>query len=217
MTAYANKVDQTILAGDPRRLGNCVSACVASYLGVPLHVIPHFVELGDRDAEGYGLGWWWALVGFMAAHGLCPVELDDADAAAPGEIVFASGPSPRGVEHQVLYRDGELWHDPHPSRGGVLGVTEVIAWRPKGHDHTPTPMCPVRGRSGRCLQPAGHLAEQVDHTYPPVAITEAQVGRCGDKSAGFQEGDQQLPSVFCNLPSGHPGWHRGDDSSEWSA
>lgn len=164
----STKVDQTILAGDPRRVGNCFAACVASYLGVPLAVVPNFVELGERGEDGYALGWWWAAVGFMAAHGLGPVDLEDVDQGAPDEILFVAGPSLRGVQHQVLYLDGELWHDPHPSREGLLGVTEVIAWRPQLNDHQPTPMCPVVGRTGRCLHPAGHLAELADHLYPPA-------------------------------------------------
>lgn len=173
MTAYANKVDQTILAGDPRRVGNCFAACVASFLGVPLRVVPNFVELGELGEDGYALGWWWAAVGFMAAHGLGPVDLDDVAEGAPSEILFVAGPSARGVAHQVLYRDGTLWHDPHPSHAGLLGITEVLAWRPQDHDHTPTPMCPVMGRTGQCLQPAGHLAERVFHTYPPAPIAQA--------------------------------------------
>jgi hypothetical protein len=135
------RVDQTILLGDTKRLGNCVSACVASYLGLDLEDVPHFVE-HDPDVTVDGstpiTTWWWLLVGFMAAHGLWPVDLDDVDQAEPGEIVFVGGRSERGVLHQVLYRDGELWHDPHPSRAGVQTVTEVLAWRPRRHDHNPT-------------------------------------------------------------------------------
>lgn len=38
-----------------------------------------------------------------------------------------------------------------------------------------------------------------------------QVGRCGNRApALFSE----TPAACC-LPSGHPGWHRADDGSEW--
>ena len=76
----------------------------------------------------------------MAARGLWPVTLESVDDAESTEIVWVAGPSPRGVLHQVLYRDGRLWHDPHPSRDGVLEITEVIVWRPRRHDHSPTPV-----------------------------------------------------------------------------
>lgn len=136
-----HRVDQTILASDPKRQGNCVSACVATYLGVELASVPHFIEQDPEatvDGSAGGIGWWWLLVGFMAGHGLWPVELDRVEDGEPGELLFVAGPSIRGVLHQVLYRDGVLWHDPHPSKAGLLSVVEVLAWRPHTHDHNPT-------------------------------------------------------------------------------
>lgn len=127
-------VDQTILASDPNRQGNCLPACVATYLGVPLEEVPHWAEYQTDDPGA----WWHHWLGFMAGHGLWPTELDDPGDAQPGEVVFVCGPSERGVLHQVLYRDGRLFHDPHPSRAGLLAVTEVLAWRPVRHDHQPT-------------------------------------------------------------------------------
>lgn len=126
-------VDQTILASDPKREGNCLSACVATWLGRPLEHVPHFIERG----EGNGDAWWWMLIGYMAGHGWWPYELDSVD-DDPGQILFVMGMSPRGVCHQVLYRDGVLFHDPHPSRDGIIDVREVISWRRADHDHSPT-------------------------------------------------------------------------------
>ena len=77
-------------------------------------------------------------LGYMAGHGLWPVELEAVDQGDPGEVLFVMGMSPRGVCHQVLYRDGQLFHDPHPARAGITDVREVLAWRPMLHDHTPT-------------------------------------------------------------------------------
>lgn len=135
------RVSQTILAGDPKRQGNCVSACVATYLGVPLAAVPHFVEYDGATVDGTpgGTGWWWLLIGYMAgSRGLWPIELASVDDGEPGELLFVAGPSERGVLHQVLYRNGDLWHDPHPTRAGLLAVSEVLAWRPRLHDHEPT-------------------------------------------------------------------------------
>lgn len=122
-----HRVDQTLFLDTPGRQGNCLSACIATYLAVPLEAVPHFAEYLPDD----GSAWWHLYIGFMAGHGRWPVELDDPHDADPGEVE-------RGVMHQVLYRDGTLWHDPHPSRAGLLGVTEVIAWRSQRHDHGPT-------------------------------------------------------------------------------
>jgi hypothetical protein len=127
-------VDQTILATDPNRQGNCLSACIATYLDVPLDQVPHFAEYLPDEGDA----WWHLFIGFMAGRGLWPVQLDDPHDALPGEVTFVCGPSERGVLHQVLYRDGVLFHDPHPSRAGLLGVTEVLVWRPIRHDHEPT-------------------------------------------------------------------------------
>lgn len=135
------RVDQTILATDPKRPGNCLPACVASYLRIPLGRVPHFIEEDTEattDGSEGGTGWWFMLLGFMAGFGLWPVMLTSPDDGEPGEVLFVAGPSPRGVFHQVLYRDGVLWHDPHPSKDGITEVREVLAWRPTLHDHTPS-------------------------------------------------------------------------------
>lgn len=78
------------------------------------------------------------LLGYMAAAGCSPVQLDDVDQGDPGEYLFVAGMSPRGVMHQVIYRDGVLWHDPHPSHDGLVDVQSVLAWRPRRWDHLPT-------------------------------------------------------------------------------
>lgn len=36
----------------------------------------------------------------------------------------ASGISPRGVNHIVIYQNGKLFHDPHPEGGGVIDIYE---------------------------------------------------------------------------------------------
>lgn len=127
-------IDQTILATDPERQGNCLSACVATYLRRPLEEVPHFAEyVPDRKDA-----WWDMLIGYMAGHGLWAYELESPEGAEPDEIVFVMGMSARGVCHQVLYRNGVLWHDPHPSKAGIVDVREVIKWHPVRHDHTPT-------------------------------------------------------------------------------
>lgn len=137
-------VTQTILHGSGPRPGNCFAACVATFLDLPIEQVPHIVELGIHlNGEDDKMAWWALTLGFMAGHGYWPTRLDSLADAEPGEVVFVGGPSPRGVEHAVLYRDGELWHDPHPSRAGLLSIDEddLIVWRTlpaAGFDHTQT-------------------------------------------------------------------------------
>lgn len=159
------RIDQTILADDPKRKGNCVAACVASILGVPLAEVPHFIEFGIAygDSEdvkvSHGNNWWAMMLGFLAGRGLWVVELETVTDADTDEFVLVAGMSPRGVVHQVIYRGGRLWHDPHPSRAGVLDVREVLAVRAlSGFDHSPThpTSCPATdcGRQIACRPPA---------------------------------------------------------------
>ncbi len=139
-------VDQTIFVDDPKRKGNCVAACVATFLDVPLTEVPHFIELGiaygdsdDVHAASAGHAWWSMLLGFMAGKGMWPVVLESVTDGERDEILFVAGKSPRGVMHQVLYRAGRLWHDPHPSRDGIVDVAEVLAFRPLSRfDHEPS-------------------------------------------------------------------------------
>ena len=145
-TAVLAQVDQTIFADDPKRKGNCVAACVATLLGEPLDRVPHFIEFGiaygdseDVKEVSHGNNWWAMMLGFLAGRGLWVVELDAVTDADPDELMLVAGMSPRGVVHQVIYREGRLWHDPHPSRAGVLDVREVLAIRPlSGFDHAPS-------------------------------------------------------------------------------
>ena len=70
-----------------------------------------------------------------------PVELDSIEDAESTDWLLVAGMSPRGVVHQVVYRGRRLWHDPHPSRAGVLDIQEVLAIRPLpavGFCHAPT-------------------------------------------------------------------------------
>jgi hypothetical protein len=99
--------------GDPD--GNCFEACIATITGIPLEDIPHFLS-DDWYAEyrvwlrakGWNLIWWDAGAG-----------------AEPPGIAIASGTSERGLPHSVVYRDGVLTHDPHPSDAGL---SELQYW-----------------------------------------------------------------------------------------
>lgn len=94
--------------------GNCVQASVASLLAIPLAAVPNFVERGF-EWELWFMDWLeengWETFRFPGDH-------------APECLYLASGPSPRGVSHMVVMRDGKLVHDPHPSRAGI----EKVDW-----------------------------------------------------------------------------------------
>ncbi|MFI8535345.1 hypothetical protein ACIGMX_34510 [Streptomyces aquilus] len=115
------QVSQTILHGDPSgRPGNCLQAAVASLLELPLDEVPHFVEYDD---------WQERLAEFCTAYGYRPVMRPPGTDVAYG---MAWGPSERGVRHAVVWADGAMVWDPHPSRAGLELVTELIAFEELG-------------------------------------------------------------------------------------
>lgn len=111
--------DQNILHAEGE-VGNCLQATLASILGRPLEAIPHFALLGE-------VHWWDCLQAWLNAEGYWIDYAPHTYAAEGGEVLprcWLSGPSPRGFSHAVVgdTATGEMLHDPHPSRSGILQV-----------------------------------------------------------------------------------------------
>ena len=104
--------------------GNCQSACLAMMLGLDLSEVPNFTALGN--GVGYvcaKLQQQWLLerglyIWTIVPHQGLPWPL-------PYGYYIAGGPSPRGIHHAVIFKDGALWHDPHPDGGGIDPVTDL--------------------------------------------------------------------------------------------
>ena len=107
--------------------GDCLMACVASILGVPLESLPAITsENGDQ--------WWSIFCGAARSHGFEVRESVDP----PAGYSIAVGPSPRwdGQEnHAVVALDGVIVHDPHPSRSGVTSIIYWLELRALDHPH----------------------------------------------------------------------------------
>lgn len=125
-------VDQAITdrSDENGRLGDCVRACLASLLEVPLKYVPHVIEHPE----------WWTCAR-LAVRDLTDGEkdligVDDRNQVIVPMPVIASGPSPRGDWLHAVIVDsatGKLLHDPHPSRAGLAGepqdyILVVDAW-----------------------------------------------------------------------------------------
>lgn len=112
------KVMQTEFGVD----GNCQSACIATITGIPLDAIPNFTKLGKTDLQRRQ-----AMCEWLWAHGWGIVTFVASDTEIrrwyPG-FVIAGGESARGIYHGVVYKDGELWHDPHPDGTGLVKVED---------------------------------------------------------------------------------------------
>jgi hypothetical protein len=106
-------VDQTKVLERGQR-GNCLAACLASILELPLASIPEFEELppGHWKAE---LASWSAAQGFR-------LDFVKPENFTPGECYIAVGLSTRGNLHATVGLDGAVIHDPHHLR---LGLAEV--------------------------------------------------------------------------------------------
>lgn len=101
--------------------GNCFSACVASLLELPLADVPYFMgQTDDHDWLGE-LNTWLAP---RVLYALCLTFGGDYE--LPGLFILG-GQSPRGDWcHAVVARGrGEVVHDPHPSRAGVLSLEDA--------------------------------------------------------------------------------------------
>lgn len=113
---------QTQLAGkDTIHPGNCFVACLASLLDLPIWMVPPFELMfwrGDEDNHWLSRVNRW--LGRMFA--LRMVRTDGHPASIPAAHYIASGLSPRGVRHSVVYSGGALAHDPHHSGAGLIAV-----------------------------------------------------------------------------------------------
>jgi len=113
--------DQTKLHIPGKQNGNCMNAALASLLEIDIEDIPHFEDM-EKDKWYFALLDWLTSIGFHLIRWDCEVYLPS--------YFIANGPSPRGVEHSVIYRDTEMIHDPHPSRSGLEKITSVWALLP---------------------------------------------------------------------------------------
>lgn len=113
----------------PGRMGNCLQAAIASVLDLPLDEVPHFVQ-NDEDSDGE-VNWSTSLGVWLGLRGL---QVDPTAEPLPGEAYLVTGRSARGVMHMVVYRDGDLVHDPHPSGEGLMQAQGRFVLRARESD-----------------------------------------------------------------------------------
>lgn len=115
-------VDQTLFGGE---VGNCFAACIASLLELPLESVPNFCA----HSHG-GTAWFDGFVSWLKERGFTAIafggDLGEAFGHMTAGYYIATGPASRGFLHATIQRGGELVHDPHPSREGLLSVYEYL-------------------------------------------------------------------------------------------
>ena len=123
---------------DRGRIGDCVEACLASQLDLPLHAVPRFSEGLERYTEG-DMGanieqWLKRAREWLAPMGLSLwVQWERADTvegvlklmgrANPDiRYILGGGSKTMGVNHTVCCKGGEIEHDPNP-RAPATGLS----------------------------------------------------------------------------------------------
>lgn len=120
-------IDQTSLStlSEPKR-GNCVQAAVASILEFDINDVPNFIAITEPQE------WGLHFRKFFQQHGITALRIS-GDFITDG-YYLAVGNTNRSddVLHMCVYFDGELAHDPHPSKAGLTKITDVYLLIP--HD-----------------------------------------------------------------------------------
>lgn len=96
--------------------GNCLVACLASLLDMPLWMVPPFDDMFGRDDWRIRISEWLARLGYRF------IKTEGHQVDQLPEYYIASGYSTRNVFHAVIYRNGELAHDPHYQGTGIYSV-----------------------------------------------------------------------------------------------
>lgn len=102
--------------------GNCLEACVASILHVPIEDVPELYRYGDE--------WYEVLTTYVRRKGLLMVYVPDAGIKPKG-LHIVSGKSPRveTMYHACVARDGRIVHDPYPGLDGYPTPDALIRIR----------------------------------------------------------------------------------------
>ena len=109
-------VDQTIFGFEK---GNCMQACIASIFEVSLDSIPNFMRDGEKNYS-YNLYEWceeFGIICFNISTGGDSVKI------FKDMYVVVAGKSPRdeSQQHAVIYYNGNMVHDPHADKTGIIG------------------------------------------------------------------------------------------------
>ena len=108
--------------------GNCFGACVASLLELTLDDVADLqaaCEACDRDDSKH---WYVEFEKWLLPRGYRPfcIYQKTIPGHAPVGYCLAGGKSHRDLPHSVIFKDGEMVHDPHPDRTGIGDVEEYI-------------------------------------------------------------------------------------------
>lgn len=93
----------------------------ACYFDLEIEEVPNIEDLFDCQPSTF---WYDCFSLWMKDYMQHNERVHSTDPYLDGhnDYYFAVGPSSRGCKHQVIYKGGELYWDPHPSREGLTSV-----------------------------------------------------------------------------------------------
>lgn len=114
-------IDQTrFLDKEKGTRGNCLQACLASVLGLPLDAVPDFTLAHPAD-------WMDDMKAFVAWGGY-EWNFGAPEEVPPGMLYIVNGQTKRGTRHSTVWRDGVMVHDPHPDKSGLEAQDGNVWW-----------------------------------------------------------------------------------------
>lgn len=114
-------VEQTKLHSENQN-GNCLAASLSSILEISLSDVPEFENMGEE--------WWPKMMRWLESLGLYMIQWRE-EVVLPGYyLVMGVSPRNKSINHQVVFRNGKLVHDPHPSKAGVSEIKQIMALLP---------------------------------------------------------------------------------------
>ena len=114
-------VDQTKPHIPGKSNGNCLPAALASIFEMTLQDIPSFEDM--PDSEWYAaLRDWLYNMGFQLLGWKEEIHFDG--------YYIVNGRTSRDTDHSVVYKKGQMVHDPHTLRDGLTKITSVWAFLP---------------------------------------------------------------------------------------
>lgn len=134
-TTTASLTAERAARAEPRRFtqepDGCWAACIAGLTDIPHDELAALVPRHEGTFDGsMGTEYRNAVNSLLRSRGW---RLESIGPDVPRGFAVGSGTSPRGLFHAVIVKDGALWHDPHPSRVGVVSLESfevVIPIRP---------------------------------------------------------------------------------------
>jgi hypothetical protein len=116
---------QTVfVATNEKGRGNCMSACIASILNLPIEEVIDTASDEVRDG-----GFWEPIYQWLQSRGFKALSVAPNSPLLNNKYSIGIGTSPRGkFNHSVVCKNGRMVFDPHPSDDGVVRMIshEVI-------------------------------------------------------------------------------------------